>query len=197
MVIHSWQEDEDDEPHVVDGAGESRAWRSLGALAKQATGGDDEGDEGEVEAHGESVVRKASAELKGAREKRLSVMKFVEDAATPAAGRRKLGASRDKPARGATPSPRSSADGSTPSSVSTSSTASHSSAASSEPGTDGYRTSSALTRKDANADDSNRSDRAAKAKDKLRPSSARAYKEGKDATKGEGRRVTRASAKVR
>ena len=77
------EDDEEDELHVLDGGGVATPWRTLGTLARQAASnaaedGEDEGEEPTTE-----VVRKATAELKDARTRRLSVMKFVEDAATP------------------------------------------------------------------------------------------------------------------
>ena len=89
-------EDEEDEPHVLDSGGVATPWRTLGSLAQKATRNtaddDDEDDDDDEEAdeneeeEGElatEVVRKAHEELKDARTRRLSVMKFVEEAATP------------------------------------------------------------------------------------------------------------------
>ena len=82
------EDDEDDEPHVLDGAGNAAPWRNLGALAKQATSKDN--DDEEEDAEGAKVMRKAKQELQDQRAKRKTVMKLVEEAATPAdAGVRK------------------------------------------------------------------------------------------------------------
>ena len=79
-------EEEDDEPHVLDSGGIATPWRTLGSLAQKAaysaTAGDEEDEESEEQPATE-VVRKAHEELKDARTRRLSVMKFVEEAATP------------------------------------------------------------------------------------------------------------------
>ena len=95
------EEDESDEeeevdhaPHVLGADGNATPWRTLGSLAQKAAknaddasddGDDDEEDDEEDEDDEvpKEVVKKAQAELKDARSKRISVMKFVEEAATP------------------------------------------------------------------------------------------------------------------
>lgn len=86
-------DDDDDnesehDPHVLDAGGVATPWRTLGSLAqkvaKEAEDSDSEDEDEEEEAEeAKEVVRKAQQELKDARGKRLSVMKFVEEAATP------------------------------------------------------------------------------------------------------------------
>ena len=101
------EEDEEDEPHVLGGDGLATPWRSLGALASQANkaahkaktqqaADDDDDDDDDVEATKE-VVRKAKAELKDARSKRITVMKMVEDAATPHPAAAKSRAAKARP----------------------------------------------------------------------------------------------------
>ena len=83
-------DDEEDAPHVLDGDGLATPWRSLGALAGQVAANEDDDDEDDDDDDEKpatkEVVRKAQAELKDARSKRISVMKMVQDAATPKPG---------------------------------------------------------------------------------------------------------------
>ena len=79
------EDDEDEDVDVLDGAGVATPWRNLGALAKKSVGLRNdilEEDEDEEDASVE-VVRKAAEELKNSRGKRKTVMKLVEEAATP------------------------------------------------------------------------------------------------------------------
>ena len=81
------EDDEDEDVDVLDGAGVATPWRNLGALAKKSVGLrndilEEDEDEDEEDASVE-VVRKAAEELKNSRGKRKTVMKLVEEAATP------------------------------------------------------------------------------------------------------------------
>ena len=79
------EEDDDEEPHVLNSEGVATPWRTLGSLAQRVATPhhEDDGEEEEEEEEEMEVVRKAHAELKDARTRRLSVMKMVEQAATP------------------------------------------------------------------------------------------------------------------
>ena len=109
------EEGADMEPELLDGSGAATPWRTLGALAMRAgfdknndADGAPASNDGEA-ANGDgggmpsersrakpsALVRKASADLAEARTKRLSVLKFVEEATSPdpnraAAARRQL-----------------------------------------------------------------------------------------------------------
>ena len=86
-------DDEEHDPHVLDAGGVATPWRTLGSLAQKAAKGgaaddddeeeEDDDNEEEEEAEAKEVMRKAQQELKDARGKRLSVMKFVEESFTP------------------------------------------------------------------------------------------------------------------
>jgi hypothetical protein len=87
-------DEDDDDMDVLDGDGVATPWRTLGSLAQQAanhTPDEDDEDDEDVDEEiiiderepATEVVRKARDELKEARTKRLSVMQFVEEAATP------------------------------------------------------------------------------------------------------------------
>ena len=84
-------DDDEEELHVLDGGGVATPWRTLGSLARKATSTVTEAgaEQNDVEP-GTDVVRKAHAVLKDARTRRLSVMKFVEEAATPKPRRSRL-----------------------------------------------------------------------------------------------------------